>query len=373
VIINRYLTKEVYLTATAVTTVLLFIFLSNQFVRYLAKAAAGKFPGAVVLKLMMVAMPQLLALLLPLGMYLGLLLTLGRLHADREMTVLSACGYSQGQLTKLMLGVSSFIVLFVAVLMLWMSPKVLGLKREILKTAEAGSMIETLMPGRFQASSDGKQVYYVESISRDKKRLENVFMAEQSDSPDVKGKKTWDVMSAKGGYQYTDEITHERFVVASNGNRYLGVPGQKEFHMIQFEKYGLRLSAHKTKFTRKHNAMPTKELIKNYGKHPKFAAELQWRLSVPLSVWVLILLAIPLSSVSPRQGKYAKLLPAILIYIFYVNLMIVAQDWVEDGKVPTWIGVWWVHAVFLGLAGGLCRFDFSRTFKLRSPTEVGPT
>jgi len=50
-----------------------------------------------------------------------------------------------------------------------------------------------------------------------------------------------------------------------------------------------------------------------------------------------------------RQGKFARLLPALLLYVVFSNLLAVAKVWVEDGVVSVAVGMWWVHALF-GLA-----------------------
>ena len=100
--------------------------------------------------------------------------------------------------------------------------------------------------------------------------------------------------------------------------------------------------------TKRHDteAIPTRLLLKSYT-NPYHAAELQWRLSVPLSALLLTLLAIPLSHVSPRQSRYTSLFPAILLYIIYVNLLFVARHWIEQQSIAISLGIWWVHALFI--------------------------
>jgi len=79
------------------------------------------------------------------------------------------------------------------------------------------------------------------------------------------------------------------------------------------------------------------------------AAELQWRLSIPLMVFTLTLVAVPLSRVNPRTGKFAKLLPAIIIYILYANFMFIARNAIVSGAIPQWIGMWWLHLLVIAL------------------------
>ena len=80
---------------------------------------------------------------------------------------------------------------------------------------------------------------------------------------------------------------------------------------------------------------------------PTHAAELQWRISLVLLIPVLTLMAVPLSRVSPRQGRYAKIVPAVFLYILYFGLLLVSRDMTAAGELPLFIGLWWVHAVFL--------------------------
>jgi len=138
-IILRYFAKEVISTLSALTTILLLVFLSNQFVHYLMRAADGKFPGWVVMKLMMLEIPNLLGLLLPLGLFIALLLVYGRFYADNEMTVLEACGFSQARLLAITFCLASSVAAIIAVLMLWLSPKITLARDHILTGGGADS------------------------------------------------------------------------------------------------------------------------------------------------------------------------------------------------------------------------------------------
>jgi lipopolysaccharide export system permease protein len=62
----------------------------------------------------------------------------------------------------------------------------------------------------------------------------------------------------------------------------------------------------------------------------------------------LTLIAVPLSRLRPRQGRYARVGFAIIVYFVYSNLLKAAEVWVEKGTLPPAIGVWWVHILLLG-------------------------
>lgn len=368
-IIFRYLIKEVFNALFAVSLVMLLIFLSNQLIRYLKYAAKGKIAAAAVLQLMGLEIPYLLVLLLPLGLYLGIIFAYGRLYADNEMRVMQSCGLSTKRILYITSVMGVFVSLIVMVLALWLNPYLANEKDKLLeKNVASDNILDTLIPGRFQVSGDDKRVVYVESIARDHKNADNLFIAEQRQHTDGN---TWNVLSANRGYQIRDPENQDRFVVATDGFRYEGAPGQNGYKIIQFEKYAVRVveqimgSTHQAQ-----EVIPTIDLLRNY-KDPKSAGELQWRISMPISALLLALLAIPLSYSRPRQGRFANVFPAILIYVIYLNLLFMTRDWVEGKTISAAIGMWWVHGFMLVLIG-MAFFMQSNKFALLSFARKKP-
>jgi lipopolysaccharide export system permease protein len=64
---------------------------------------------------------------------------------------------------------------------------------------------------------------------------------------------------------------------------------------------------------------------------------------------VLTLVGVPLSKLRPRQGRYARVGFAIVVYFVYSNLLSASKIWVEKGDLTPAIGVWWVHVAALAL------------------------
>jgi len=348
VIIFRYLAKEVTVTLVSLTTILMLIFLSNQFVLYLNRAVSGNIPGAIIMKLMMLELPNLMGLLLPLGFFISLLLAYGRLYADSEMTVLRACGYGPSHLLKHSLMMASLVTVVVAIVMIWVSPHIAVERAKLMRTTGVQTLIQTIFPGRFQAISGGKQVFYVQSMSRDHKQAEQVFLAKKTQK---NSKTQWDVLWADKAFAQTDPKTAEEYVVFQNGKEYQGVPGEAEYQVAEFAEYKTRLPHPTVKIKDDIRTASTASLFPLNNPDRQKAAELQWRLSIPLMVLTLTLVAVPLSRVSPRSGKFAKLLPAVILYILYANFMFVARDALVSGKIPLWLGLWWLHLLvaLLGL------------------------
>ena len=82
---------------------------------------------------------------------------------------------------------------------------------------------------------------------------------------------------------------------------------------------------------------------------PEDIAELQWRFSTLFSTILLALLGVPISRTTPRQGKYAKVLIAAVIFAVYYNIVAVAKNWVEKEVISAIPGIWWVQVLLAGL------------------------
>jgi lipopolysaccharide export system permease protein len=342
VIIFRYLAKEVFITLIALTAILMLIFLSNQFVQYLNRAASGNIPGVIIMKLMMLELPNLMGFLLPLGFYMALLLAYGRLYAESEMTVLRACGYGPNQLLKHSFIMATVVAVIVAMIMIWASPLIATERAKLLRATGIQTLIQTIMPGRFHAINGGQQVFYVQSMSRDHSKAEQVFLAKQT----IKNNKVqWDILWADKAFSEKDPETAEEYIVMQNGKEYQGTPGHADYQIAEFAEYKARLPHPIVKINDDIRTAKTKTLWPLNNPDRAKAAELQWRLSIPLMVFTLTLVAIPLSRVSPRVGKFAKLLPAVLIYILYAQFLFFARDTVASGKIPLWIGMSWIHLI----------------------------
>jgi lipopolysaccharide export system permease protein len=197
-----------------------------------------------------------------------------------------------------------------------------------------------LAPGRFQDFSSGGRVTYTEGLSEDKRQLQGVFIAEYAE--DGKG---LTIITAESGSQLVDPDTGSRFLILEDGGRFEGAAGELDYTTIDFEAYGLKIESGQAGTRELEEGTSTWSLMQS--DRPEDRALLHWRLSLPLIVPVVTLLAVRLSRVNPRQGGFFHLLPAMLVYITYLGLLIVARDWLAEGKVPEWVGMLWVHALFL--------------------------
>ena len=346
-IVFRYLSRELLVTLSAVSAVLLVIIMSGRFIKYLAQAAQGLLDPSVLLLIMAYRMPGFLQLILPLGLFLGILLAYGRLYLDSEMTVLSATGMSQQRLTLYTLFPALAVALVVGWLSLSLAPQGLAQVAKVFNEQDAMTEFDTLVPGRFQSMKGGSRVTYTESMSENNAELQGVFISEQENLPGRIQAQDIGVLVAEKGRQEIREDGN-RYLILENGYRYDGSPGSADYRVVQYDTYGVLLPKPQISTElRDREAMPTSELWAS--KNPRMQAELQWRLSIPVLVFVVTILAVPLSRVNPRQGRFLKLLPAILLYMSYLALLIAARGALEKGRLPMELGLWWVHALFLAI------------------------
>jgi lipopolysaccharide export system permease protein len=344
-IVFRYLSREVLLTLSAVSAVLLVIIMSGRFIRYLAQAAQGLLEPSVLLMIMAYRIPGFLQLILPLGLFLGILLAYGRLYLDSEMTVLSATGMSQQRLFAYSLAPATLVALLAGWLSLGLAPQGVEQVARILNQQSAITELDTLVPGRFQAMKNGSRVTYAEELSEDRGKLAGVFISEKRFSTDGDKERGISVLVAQSGRQEI-QADGSRYLILENGYRYDGNPGQADYRAIQYDTYGVLLPKPEVEAeVTDREAMPTRQLLGS--DKGRLQSELQWRLSIPLLVFVITLLAVPLSRVNPRQGRFLKLLPAILLYMAYLALLIAARGALDKERIPAVLGLWWVHGVFV--------------------------
>ncbi|MCW4153537.1 LPS export ABC transporter permease LptF [Halomonas sp. 18H] len=344
-IIFRYLTREILQTMAAVAGVLLLVIMGSRFIRYFSNAAEGEIPVDILGTLMLFHLPGFLELILPLAFFLGILLALGQLYLNSEITVLVACGTSPNKLLWVSLLPATVVAILVGLCSLWLTPA--GALHNETMIAEQRSQLDfgVLAPGRFQDFGDGR-VAYTETLSESERRLEEVFISERQRRGD--GTPQTVVTRAAEGYQTVDEETGSRFLVLSRGQRFSVDPGRAVAEHLAFGRYAVRLSGAAERQDLDDAELLSTPVLAAQGS-PEAMAQLQWRLGLPPMVFILTLLAMPLSRVNPRQGRFAKLLPAIFLYVAYLSLLLAAMDAMAGGSWPVALGMWPIHLGFLAI------------------------
>lgn len=335
-ILSRYLLREATLGWLAVSLVLMLLMLGSGFARFLGRAAAGKLPQEMVLKLVALSSIEYLVVILPISLMLGVMLAFGRLYRDNEMAAIGAAGLGMKGLYRPMSPLLLTVIVITAWLSLDLSPWASGMVNRMRDQGRQEAVdLQAFAEGQFRSIMDGKGVFYTESMDRNQGLFRNVFVHVKNEEETV-------LILAKSGSQEVDPTSRARLLVLRDGYRYEGEPGEADYRITAFKEHGVRVSPPQVKTRLKSSAKPLTELLRS--DYLADWVELHWRLSVPVTVLLLGLLAVPLAHSRPRQGRYGRLVLALVVYLVYSNLLTIGRVAVDDGKLPVSLGLWSVHA-----------------------------
>ncbi|MFA5627108.1 MAG: LPS export ABC transporter permease LptF [Thiohalomonadaceae bacterium] len=337
-IIQRYILREIAATFIGVALLLSLVVLSITFIRVMSSVVEGDYPASIAMLMLFLQSSANLIYVFPLMFFLSVLLALGRLYRDSEMTVMHACAFGPELVFRTVGLVSLLMALLFGSLALFFIPWSNEQDTRLQDEVRARTEVEGLTAGRFNSVGAGMLVY-LEKISDDRREMLKVFAyGESADGTQV--------LSAESARQQL--IDGERYMVFFDGYRYEGDPAAPDFRIIQFREHGVRIQVREVVASeRPRQAMSSLALWRSSSA--AHMSELQWRLMVPISTLLFGLLAVPLSRSSPREGRYARLFEAILIYIVYSQLMFSAKSALGKGTLNPWPGLWWVHALALAL------------------------
>ena len=342
-IIITYLAKEVAKASLATILVLTIIMVSNALGRVLAEIADGGLPANAMWPAMLAQSVSLLSRIMPVGLFFGIIFAFGRLGKDHELLVMHACGVGYRHFYLAVSMVALPLLLISIVLSLWVNAEVLRHAKVIIEQAGDSHEFSGFRAGQFNQSGGSDGVFYMESISDDLTELKEVVIGNYEDG-------TMSLQTGERGRNKIDETTGDLFLEIGPGERFEGVAGDADFRIISFATHGILLEQ-KTRERAQTLDRHEMTLTQLYGSESlRDRIELHWRVNLPVALLVLAVLAVPLSYLAPRQGRFGKVGYALLTYIVYLNLVAISRAQMEDGSLPLWIGFWWVHLLFLSIA-----------------------
>lgn len=340
-IFGRYILREVVTAWLVVTSVLLIILLANQVAGVLERAAVNQYPKGVVLELIGLGALQNLSLLVPFGLLLGVVFAFGRLYHDSEMAAALACGIGPSRIYAAVGLVAVFVAGGLAWLTLGLAPDATARALSLRNAALRAGQFAPITAGRFRSFGGGNAVVYAQSVNKDG-TLGNVFVERN------RGATIEVALAQRARHSVTpDGMTHT--ITLYDGERYEGQPGSPQFRIVHFAEHTIPVQVPVVADVVKNlEAQPTPALLNSHD--PNKRAELHWRVAMPVSCIVLTLLAVPLSRLRPRQGRYARVWVTVVIYFLYQNLINVGKVWIARGTIPELVGLWWTHAAVVLLA-----------------------
>jgi lipopolysaccharide export system permease protein len=335
-VINQYLFREVAQSWLAVTLILLAILVINQFAKILSDVSIGNNTGSVISELLFFSTVEYLTVLMPLSTFLAILLVFGRLYKESEMAAMMASGISPMSLYRPLWIPTIILAITVGVISSFVAPEARKNMNASSQAAMVNLGIESLEPGQFVTLRNGTVLYSEKRLENN--QLSNVFAQQElRNGVNVIVSKTAEIL---------DNPDNNGALVFYNGYLYEGVPGDLEFRILEFSEHRLPLLNHVSNLDKIDLSLEsfTNLIEKNTSES---MAEIQWRISPAIALVILVILSIPLSKSSPRQGRFGGLVIGILVYMIYVNCLGAAKVWFEQGIIPEVYGLWWVHLIAL--------------------------
>lgn len=337
-VIRRYLGWELLQYWLSFTLVLWLVLVTARFSLYLGQAASGQLPAVTVLTLLGLKSIGFFVFLLPLTLFLAVLWLLGRLNRDHETLAFGASGLGPLQLYRVLALPLVFALALVTLLSFYLVPRSAHSGYQLRADSQQVMEIQALTPGRFHSLRSGRWLLYAQRGGPVEGELEDVFVhVQQAGRPQV--------LVAQRALVRGTLAAGNRYVILQDGYRYDGVPGQADYRVLRYTEYALRLQPHRTEPEHKWDAAPSMELWNDSS--PEARAEWQSRLSHPLSMLVLFLVAVPLARFRPATSRFYPLWLGTLVFTLYFNLLATAKLWLAQGRTPDWLGLWWVHALIL--------------------------
>ena len=339
-ILEKYLLKEILGSSLSVLLIFMVILSSNTMLRLIEEASTGTFPTYLLFPVIFVKIIQYSIYMIPISLFFGIIISLGRFYNGNEMAVISASGQSIFDIAAIINKVITPAFFIVALFSLYITPSVTEYRAKLEHKLNTEERIEEIRPGRFASSQNGKATFFVESS--DSNVLNKVFF---SSSNEIGG---LIVENSKSATYYTDQ-NNSRFLLLKDGVIVETLSSiNANTKTTEYETHGLMLGKELTGF--ENNSLKAKNTYDLFISNDLASrAEFQARLMLPLATLILGFLAIPLSYSSPRKGRYDKVFLGALVYFGYFVAMSITEKMFLLELTPSSLGLWWLHLIMVGI------------------------
>jgi len=342
--------------------VILTIVLTMMLIRTLGQAAGGVIaPQDVILLLGYVALGHL-PTMLALSLFVAVVASLGRMYRDSEMAIWFASGVPLTRFVRPVLRMGWPVLLVVALLVLFVWPWGNRQSADLRERYQQRSDLSRVAPGVFQASRDGKRVFFIERDSPEAAQARNVFILANNGSRES-------VTSARGGR--IEAIDGERWLVLERGQRNEADSATGNKLQSSFDSYRVLAGerALRSAEVRPPRALRTIDLLR--APTLRNQGELTWRIGLLFGAANLLLLGIGLSAANPRRASNWNLLLALLAFVVYYNFINLSKAWVEGGRFGMGTALIGLHGGAFALALALLWWrDHASVFSLRPRRAV---
>jgi len=346
--IARYLMANVSVLFFAMIFIIGLVVFGNQFVLMVKDSVRQGVPIQELMPLIGYNMIRDVPLIFSLSLFLSIILAISQLYKNSEAIVLNSLGLGDKHFMIFIQPIVVLASIFILYLTISAIPWAKEQKNLMVEENKNASEFSFIKEGEFQEFKDGEIVFYASestlSNNAQDQNMEEIFIY-------VSNKNKPLIVLASEAKKYTNPDTRSVYLRLKDGIRYQGIPSNENKNILEFDQYDLQIISGEDQerevIYTEIEGRSTLDLLQETGNGVN--AELQWRLSQPLSVIVLSFLGVLLGKSSPRGGKGIGLLIGVVIFLLYNNGLLMAKSALERGEVDAWIGLWWIHflVVFL--------------------------
>ena len=344
--IARYIMRNLVILFFAIMFIIGLVLFGNQFVLTVQESIERGIPIQELLPIVSFNMIRDIPMVLSLSLFLAIILTISQLYKNSEAIVMNSLGLGEKHFIVFIqpLVVVSFAIIFF--LTLYAVPWSKQQKNIMEEETKNASEFSFITEGQFEQFKQGDIVFYAsESKTLDsvgEQNMEEIFIYALDNEKSV-------IVLASAAIKFIDTESNSIYLRLKDGVRYQGIPNNKNVNILNFDLYDLEIVSGELQKSvaiyTKIEGKSTLDLIKEEGLYAN--AELQWRLSQPISVLFLSIMGVFLGKTSPRKGKGINLLIGVLIFMLYNNGLLVAKSAIERGQLDPIIGLWGIHLLVL--------------------------
>ena len=344
--IAKYIRHNLVTLFFAIFFIIGLVLFGNQFVLMVQESVDRGIPLQELMPLVSFNMIRDVSLILSLSLFLAIILTISQLYKNSEAVVMNSLGLSDKHFIVFIqpLVLLSFVIIFF--LTIYAVPWAKQQKNIMEEETKNASEFSFITEGKFEVFKQGKIVFYAsESKSLDNiegQNMEEIFIYAFVNEKPV-------IVLASEAKKYIDSESESTYLRLKDGVRYQGIPGNENINILNFDLYDLEIVSGELQKSiviyTKIEGKSTLDLIKEGGRYAN--AELQWRLSQPITVLILSVIGVFLGKTSSRGGKGVNLLIGVIVFMLYYNGLLVAKSAIELGQMDPIIGLWGVHLLMV--------------------------
>ena len=360
--IAKYIRHNLVTLFFAIFFIIGLVLFGNQFVLMVQESVERGIPLQELMPLVSFNMIRDVSLILSLSLFLAIILTISQLYKNSEAVVMNSLGLSDKHFIVFIqpLVLLSFVIIFF--LTIYAVPWAMQQKNIMEEETKNASEFSFITEGAFEVFKQGKIVFYAsESKPLDTiegQNMEEIFIYAFDNEKPV-------ILLASEAKKYIDSESKSIYLRLKDGVRYQGIPGNENINILNFDWYDLEIVSGELQKSiviyTKIEGKSTLDLVKEGGRYAN--AELQWRLSQPITVLILSVIGVFLGKTSSRGGKGVNLLIGIIVFLLYYNGLLIAKSAIELGQMDPIIGLWGVHLLMVLLLLLLYQFRQMRIAK----------